>query len=162
MEYYKKLFRSFVYAFSGLFSAVKNERNMRIHLTCLAYMFGILCSTDWFVLSRAEWAILVLASGGVIAGELVNTAVENAVNLASTEHTAYGKLAKDTAAGAVLVSAIAAVAVGVIILFQPQAFQAMAHYFREHILMFVLFVLSIIPATAFIFLGIPFVRKEKK
>lgn len=156
MEHYKKLFMSFVYAFEGIFRTIKNERNLRIHLTCLCYMFGILGLTDWFVLSKAEWAILVLASGAVIAGEIVNTAIENAVNLASEEHTEYGKIAKDAAAGAVLVSAISAVVVGLIILFQPQAFKSMFEYFMANHLMFAVFVLSVVPASLFIFLGLPF------
>ena len=162
MEHYKKLFMSFVYAFKGICRTVKNERNLRIHLTCLCYMFGILGLTDWFVLSKAEWAILVLASGAVIAGEIVNTAIENAVNLASEEHTEYGKIAKDAAAGAVLVSAVAAVGVGLIILFQPEAFKAMHGYFTGNPMMFALFVLSIIPASLFIFLGVPFGSGGKK
>ncbi len=162
MEQYKKLFMSFVYAFKGIFRTVKNERNLRIHLTCLCYMFGFLCFTDWFVLSKSEWAILVLASGAVIAGEIINTAIENAVNLASEKYTEYGKIAKDAAAGAVLVSAITAVIVGLIILFQPAAFSAMFDYFVSNPLMLVVFVLSIIPASLFIFFGVPFKTGGKK
>lgn len=156
MEHYKKLFMSFVYAFKGIFRTIKNERNLRIHLTCLCYMFGILLTTDWFTLSRAEWAILVVASGCVIAGEIVNTAIENAVNLASEKYTEYGKIAKDAAAGAVLISAISAVVVGLIILFQPIAFRLMFEYFMSNPLMLVAFILSTIPASLFIFFGVPF------
>ncbi len=162
MEHYKKLFMSFVYAFKGIFRTVKNERNLRIHLTCLCYMFGILGFTDWFSLTKTEWAILVLASGAVIAGEIVNTAIENAVNLAGEKYTEYGKIAKDAAAGAVLISAISAVTVGLIILFQPEAFNAMFAYFTEKPLMLALFVLSIIPASLFIFIGVPFGSGGKK
>ncbi len=162
MEHYKKLFMSFVYAFRGVFRTVKNERNLRIHLTCLCYMFSILGLTDWFTLSKAEWAILVLASGAVIAGEIVNTAIENAVNLAGEKYTEYGKIAKDAAAGAVLISAVTAVAVGFIIMFQPAAFKAMFDYFMSNPLMLALFVFSIVPASLFIFLGVPFGSGGKK
>ena len=162
MEHYKKLFMSFVYAFKGIFRTIKNERNLRIHLTCLCYMFSILGFTDWFILSKAEWAILVLASGAVIAGEIVNTAIENAVNLASEKYTEYGKIAKDAAAGAVLISAMAAVIVGLIILFQPEAFRAMYSYFMSNPVMLVIFVLSIIPASLFIFFGVPFAVGGRK
>lgn len=159
MEHYIKLFKSFVYAFSGLFHVIRTERNMRIHLTCMIYMFSILSLTDWFVLTKAEWAMLILTSAVVISLEIVNTAVENAVNLASEERTTYGKIAKDAAAGAVLVSAIASVAVGLVILLQPAAFTAMFEYFKENILMFAVAVLSLIPATLFIFFGLPGKRK---
>lgn len=159
MEHYKKLFKSFYYAFCGIFRTINAERNMRIHLTCIVYMFSFLLLTDWFTLSRAEWAILVLACGAVVSGEIINTAIENAVNLASEEKTQYGKISKDAAAGAVLVGAICAVIVGLIILFQPAAFKAMFAYFSENMPMLILLVLSIIPATLFIFFGIPTKRK---
>lgn len=155
MEHYKKLFMSFVYAFRGIFRTIANERNLRIHLTCVIYMISILSLTDWFTLSRADWAILVLCCGTVIGGEIVNTAIENAVNLASQEYTEYGKISKDAAAGAVLISAITAVIVGLIILFQPEAFKAMFEYFKGNPMMLIVAVLSIIPATLFIFFGIP-------
>ena len=152
---------SFGYAFKGIFRTIANERNLRIHLTCVVYMVSILIFTDWFTLSRTDWAILMLACSGVIGGEIVNTAIENAVNLASKEYTEYGKIAKDAAAGAVLVSAVFAVIVGIIILFQPEAFKAMYEYFSGNLPMLGLLVLSIIPATLFIFFGFP-TKKGKK
>ena len=161
MEHYKKLFMSFVYAFRGIFRTIANERNLRVHITCVVYMVSILLFTDWFTLSRTDWAILMLACGSVIGGEIVNTAIENAVNLASKEYTEYGKIAKDAAAGAVLVSAVFAVIVGIIILFQPEAFKAMYEYFAGNLPMFAVLVLSIIPATLFIFFGFP-TKKGKK
>jgi len=152
MEYYKKLFKSFIYAFRGVCNTIKTERNMRIHITCLIYMFSILGFTDWFTLEKTDWAILVIASGTVLAGEVVNTAIENAVNLASEEYSEYAKKAKDAAAGAVLISAFFAVITGIIIMFQPPAFISMFNHFMNNPLHFVIFVLSIIAATLFIFL----------
>ena len=156
MEQYKKLFRSFTYAFAGIFRTIKNERNLRIHLSCLVYMFGFLCLGDWFKISRTEFAILVIASGLVISSEIVNTAIENAVNLASDKYTEFGKIAKDAAAGAVLVNVIFAVITGIIIMFQPSAFKAMFEYFTSNIHMLLVLAVSIIPATIFIFWGNPF------
>ena len=161
MEHLKKLFMSFVYAFRGIFRTIANERNLRIHLTCITYMVSILLLTDWFVLSRTDWAVLMLAGGSVIGCEIVNTAIENAVNLASEEYTEYGKIAKDAAAGAVLICAIFAVIVGLIIMFQPEAFKAMYQYFTANPLMFAVAVISLIPATLFIFFGVP-TKKGKK
>ncbi len=161
MEHYIKLFRSFRYAFEGIFNTIKAERNLRIHITCIIYMFSILGFTDWFTLTRTDWAVLLIASGTVIAGELINTAVENAVNLASEERTEYGKISKDAAAGAVLISAIFAVLCGIAILFQPDAFRRMFEYFSTNISMLAVAVLSLIPATLFIFFGLPG-KKEKK
>ncbi len=160
MDNYKKLFRSFLYAFKGIARTIKAERNLRIHITCLTYMFSILCFTDWFVLSRADFAILVVTSGTVIAAEIVNTAIENAVNLATDGYNRYAEISKDAAAGAVLVCAIFAVITGIVLLYQPEAFKAMYLYFSENILMAVILLLSIIPATLFIFFGFGPIKRK--
>ena len=62
------LFKSFVYAFKGFGWMVTHERNFRIHLTCLAYMFYYLLRYDFFTVSRTEIAVLLLASGLFIGG----------------------------------------------------------------------------------------------
>ena len=72
------------------------------------------------------------------------------------------KIAKDAAAGAVLISAIGAVIVGLIILFQPAAFKAMYEYFISNPVMLAVFLLSIIPASLFLFRGVPFGSGGKK
>ena len=153
MDNYKKLFKSFFYAFRGIFSTINSERNMRIHLVCIAYMLGFLLLTDWFVVSKIEWAILLVAICLVVAGELVNTAVESVVDMVTQEYNELAKKAKDAASGAVLVCAIVAVIIGIIVLLQPDAFRAMFTYFKGNILSLILFVISIIPATLFIFFG---------
>ena len=153
MRYYIKLFKSFGYAFQGVWTVIRAERNFRIHLTCIGYMLGFLLLTDWFVLSRTDWAVLLLTSALVLSLEIVNTAVESTVDLATQERHPLAKKAKDAAAGAVLVAAIFAVLVGLAILLQPAAFRAMFDYFMSHPWALVLFILSIIPASLFIVLG---------
>ena len=159
MESYKELFLSFFYAFRGIAVSIRDERNLRVHLVCLCYMLGFLLGTDWFVLSRTDWALLMVAAGVVLAAELVNTAVEHAVDLATQEKREHAKKAKDAAAGAVLVCAFFAVIVGLCILLQPEAFRQMFAYFSAHPAMLALFVFSIVPASLFIFL--PFKKKQK-
>ena len=100
----------FKYALSGILSAIKTERNLRFHIVIanliavFAYFYGI---------TRAEWAALIIAAFSVICAELVNTAIEAAVDTATTQIPPSAKLAKDVAAGAVLVTAVASVLVGV-------------------------------------------------
>ena len=159
MQDYKKLFLSFFYAFSGIWNTIRSERNLRIHLVCLVYMLSFLLATDWFTLSRGDWALLLLAAALVIAAELFNTAIEATVDLATEERRPLAKKAKDAAAGAVLVCAIFAVVVGLLILLQPEAFRQMFAYFGAHPLSLALFALSIVPATLFIFFGF---GKQKK
>lgn len=107
-----RLLRSFGYAFSGIFSAVRAEKNLQIHLSIsiLVIAAGVFLSISWI-----EWAFVVLAIGGMISLELINSAVERVVDLVTKEHHPLAKQAKDMAAGAVLVYAIASVILGVII-----------------------------------------------
>jgi len=162
MEEIKRLFKSFYYAGNGVFHCIKNERNLRIHLTFITYMFSILLSTDWFDLSRTDYAVLVVISALVVTAEIINTAVENAVNLASEQHSEYGRIAKDAAAGAVLAAACFAVITGLVIMLQQKAFAAMFSYFLSHPLMLLLLLVSLIPAFIFIFWGNPFTKGKKK
>ncbi len=157
----KSLIKSFGYAFSGIFQALKYERNMRIHFVCTVYMYSFLLIYDFFSVSATQFAIIFLANASVIAAELINTAVERTVDLASKEHTQNGKIAKDTAAAAVLVCAVFAVLTGIAILGQPQAFEQMLMYYRENPIMFAVFVVSIVPATVFIFKGFDIFNKNK-
>ncbi len=160
MKYYKALFKGFFYAFRGIFNTVKTERNMRIHLVCVIYMFSILLSTDWFVLTKGDWCALIVACALVLSGEVINTAIENTVDMFTKDYNKLAEKAKDAASGAVLINAIGAVVIGLIVLFQVDAFKAMFEYFKNNLLGFALFVLSIIPATLFIFFGFP--GKKKK
>ena len=158
----KSLIKSFGYAFSGIFEALRYERNMRIHFVCMIYMYSFLFVYDFFEITRTQLAVIFLANMAVVAAELINTAVERTVDLASEEYTENGKVAKDTAAGAVLVCAIFAVATGIAILGQPEAFSQMFLYYRENPVMLVVFILSLILATVFIFKGFGKASKDKK
>ena len=156
----KDLAKSFVYAFNGIIVCIKKERNMRIHLTFCAYMFYFLGVHDWFEVSRTQYAILFVISAAVISAELFNTAIERAVDHASTEITERGRIAKDCAAGAVLVFALFSVACGIAILWQPAAFKAMFEYYREHLYFLGILAVCITLSVVFIFKGIPGGKKE--
>lgn len=106
------LLHSFAHAFDGVLSALKTERNLVIHFAIAALVTALA-----FVLrcSAAEWYVLIMLFGLVIAAELVNTAIETVINLVSPQYHPLAKLAKDTAAGAVLVMAVAAAVIGSII-----------------------------------------------
>ncbi len=150
----KAFLQSFVYAFRGLVYPLINERNMRVHFCCLGYMAFFLLKYDFFVVSKTEAAVLALAAALVIAAEYINTAVERAVDTASKgEISDSARIAKDTAAAAVLIAAIFAVVVGIIILFQPEAFKAMFAYYAANPVSFVLFVVSFVLAVCFMFIS---------
>ena len=147
----KSLFNSFKYAFRGFLCTVKTERNFRIHLVCMAYMYAFLGFSDWFELSRTDWAVLFIANALVLAAELLNTAIEALVDLATRRHHPLAAIAKDCAAGAVLVCAALAVAVGIALLYQPDAFAQMYEYFTAHLWMLAAFVISLGIAAVFVF-----------
>lgn len=155
----KKLVKSFGYAFQGLFTAIKTERNMRIHIVCMIYMYFFLFAFDFFEITRTDLAIIFIANGLVIGAELINTAIEAAVDLQGDKHTPLGKIAKDCAAGAVLVFTIFAVLCGIAIMYQPNAFTLLFTYFIENPLAIVLFLISVVIFSIFIFIG--FGRKKK-
>ncbi len=151
----KNLIKSFGYAFKGIFTAIKTERNMRIHITCMVYMFFFLFAFDFFEITRTQTAILFIACGLVMGAELINTSLEAVVDMQGDEYTHLGKVAKDCAAGAVLVFTIFAVACGIAIMYQPIAFQKLFAYFISNPLAIVIFVISLIFACIFIFKGLP-------
>ena len=108
---FKRLRKSFVYAKSGIKASLKREQNLNIHMLFLVLV--IICSIV-LKISHFEFLIIILVSGLVISLELVNTAIENAVDI-NGKISKEAKLAKDAGSGAVLIAAITAIIVGLII-----------------------------------------------
>ena len=108
------LYKSFGYAFEGIFNTIKDERNIKIHLTVtiLVIIFGFLLN-----ISLSEWFVCILLFAIIIPLELVNTAIEAVVDMVCTDYNPLAKKAKDAAAGAVLVAAILSAVIGGIIFF---------------------------------------------
>ncbi len=108
--------RSFQYAFEGCWYVLRSQQNAQIHafITIAVIAMGV-----WLKLPARDWAVLVLTMAMVWLAEIVNTSLEAIVNLNTVELNPLAKIAKDTAAGAVLVSAAGAVVVGLLILGPP-------------------------------------------
>ncbi|QKE71475.1 diacylglycerol kinase family protein [Arthrobacter citreus] len=109
-----RLVSSFGYAFSGIFKVIKEERNIKIHLFAALVSVGL---AIYFQISRIDWLILMLIITIVISLELVNSAIEAVVDLASPDQHPLAKKAKDVAAGAVLVAAIISIIIGALLFF---------------------------------------------
>ncbi|HEY6234119.1 MAG TPA: diacylglycerol kinase family protein [Candidatus Elarobacter sp.] len=105
---------AFRYAFAGLGAAWRSERNLRIHAVIAT---AVIIAGALLRLPAAAWAILFLAIALVVGAELLNAAIEAAVDLVSPEDHPLAKRAKDVAAAAVLVAAVGAVAVGICVVF---------------------------------------------
>lgn len=101
--------RSFSFAGQGVWHVVRTQRNMRVHLLAAsaAIAAGLVLR-----ISAVDWACVLSAIGLVLTAEALNTVVEALVDLCTDEFHPLAKIAKDTAAGAVLISSAAAVGVG--------------------------------------------------
>lgn len=108
----KKLINSFKFAFKGIGSSLKSERNMKIHFTM---MFLVIIAGMLFNISMWEWITCFILFGLVISLEMVNTAIEIVVDIVSPKYDVRAGRAKDIVAGAVLVNAIVAAIVGLLI-----------------------------------------------
>ena len=108
----KRVDKSFKYAFAGYVNAYNSEPNMKFHT-----IIGILVLIGGFILkiSPIEWIFLVFTIGLVIGAELLNTAIEHLVDLATQEYKRKAMLAKDTAAAYVMILSLTAVVIGSII-----------------------------------------------
>ncbi|MGI2326549.1 diacylglycerol kinase family protein [Planococcus sp. YIM B11945] len=113
-----RFFRSFKFAAEGIKTALKTEQNVRFHAFAAAVVLTAAFLTG---LSDTEWIIVIGLIGGTIALEMVNSALERVVDLATAEFHPLAKQAKDMAAGAVLVFAIASAIIGLLI-FIPKWF----------------------------------------
>lgn len=111
-NFFKSIIKSFQYAIKGFAFCLKNERNMKIHLSSaiLIIFFGII-----YGISKLEFMFIVLAIGVVISSEMINTSIEQFVNLNVTQYNSIAKIVKDVAAGAVFVNSIVALFIGIII-----------------------------------------------
>ena len=108
----KKIINSFKYAIEGIIASFKSERNMKIHVlaTIIVVILGLILKINIF-----EWCFCIISIVLVISAELLNTAIENIVDMISPEKNEKAKLIKDISAGAVLVLAIGAFIIGMII-----------------------------------------------
>jgi diacylglycerol kinase len=110
------LARSFRCAFAGLGYAIRTQPNMRIHLSVAVAVIalGVYLRLDWM-----QWAVLALTIGAVMIAEMFNTVAEAALDAATPYYHPLVKVAKDVAAGAVLLTALIAVCVGLMVLGPP-------------------------------------------
>ncbi|WP_229263766.1 diacylglycerol kinase family protein [Cohnella cholangitidis] len=108
--------KSFRNSVSGIAEALRSERHMQFHL---AATVAVVVLAAWLKVARIDWLWLLAAITGVWVSELINTSIERTIDRISSEPHPLAKTAKDAAAGAVLVAALFAAAVGAIVLGPP-------------------------------------------
>jgi diacylglycerol kinase (ATP) len=106
------LLDSFNYAFEGIIHVLRTQRNLRIHF---AIAIGVIAAAAALDVERIELIALLLAIAFVLVAEMVNSAIEGAIDVSTTSFDPNAKLAKDIAAGAVLIASVTAIAVGYLV-----------------------------------------------
>jgi len=107
-----RLIDSFNYAFEGIIHVLRTQRNLRIHFLIAIVVIGAAAALG---VQRLELIALLFAIAFVLVAEMVNTAIEGAIDASTTSFDPNAKLAKDVAAGAVLIAAVTAIAIGYLV-----------------------------------------------
>ena len=147
-------FKGFFYAGRGLLNALA-ERNFRFHLCAAATV--IFFGAKFYSFRTSEWAVLLLTCAVVLSLECVNTALERLCDKVCPEQDELIKKCKDIAAGAVLIAAIFAVAIGVMLFWSTEKFAEIVYFFSEP-LRLILLIIGVLAEILFIFLP----RKKTK
>ncbi len=108
----KKTLDSFNNAINGIIDTVRTERNMKIHLIA---SLGVLIACFCFDITKIEFLVLAVTITMVIAAELINTAIEAAIDMTTNYYHPLAKVAKNAAAGGVFVTAVNALIIGYVI-----------------------------------------------
>lgn len=129
-ENIKKFFRGFVYAARGIVYNIKTQRNFRFHIAAAVW---VLLISFFYDFGRTEYALLMITFSSVMALEAVNTAVEAAVDLETDgERRKLAAVAKDAAAGAVLIAAVFAAAVAVFLFWDTAVFKKIGEFLLNY------------------------------
>ena len=121
-----KFVKSTGYAIKGILTGIKEERNVRIDIVAAFYVFLF---GGFYDFTLTQKVILVLVCFNVLAFELMNTAVERAVDKPDKEHYMQAGAAKDTAAGGVLLAATGAAVAGIMMFWDVAVFKEIFHFF---------------------------------
>ncbi len=141
-------FKGFFYAGRGLLNAL-SERNFRFHLCAAATV--IFFGAKFYSFRASEWAVLLLTCAVVLSLECVNTALERLCDKVCPEQDNLIKKCKDIAAGAVLVSAIFAAAIGVVLFWDIEKFAEIVYFFSDTPRLIML-IIGILLEAGFVFL----------
>lgn len=144
----KKFFKSFVYAWHGITEACK-QRNFRFHICAMAFV--IYFAARFYDFSAERWALLLLTCAGALALEAVNTGLERLADKVTEEHSHRIRVAKDCAAGAVLIWAVFAVGIGFLMFWDIERFTLIRRHFAEFPRL-ALLILAVVGAWLFVFL----------
>ncbi len=122
------IIKSFSYALQGIWYCIKTQRNFRFHIVAA---LSVIIVSFFYGLDSSEKLWLAFAIISVLVCEMINTAVENAVDIQTREYNTNAKIAKDVAAGAVLITAVLAVIIAVRLFWNVEVIGAILAYFAS-------------------------------
>ncbi len=129
---------------------IRNERNMRFHTVAAFY---VILFSSFFNLSRGSFLILMLTISAVMTAEMVNTAIERISDIIASDYNLLARIVKDLAAGAVMLSAIFSVVIGIITFSDLRAYKRILEYFVNYPIMLLMLVISIVLSVIYINIG---------
>jgi len=152
-----KFFKGFKFAFSGIAHCIVNERNFRFHLAVCLF---ILIFKRFYNFSNIQNVLLFITIALVLSAEAINSAIEAVVDLVSPQYSKLAKIAKDTAASAVLINALISIVVGYYLFWDLSVFNNIFCYFTGNILRLTIIILIFVLAYYFVFVA--FNNKNRK
>lgn len=146
----KHQINSFKVAIQGITYTIKNESHMRFHLVAGFYviLFGL-----FYSFTITQWAVIILLITSILMGEVFNTSLEKICDLNTEGYNPLVKVAKDTAAGAVLLLCIGAVCVACFFYIDLEIISNIFTFFINRPALLVLLILSVITSVVFVVLG---------
>ena len=152
-----KILNSFFYAFAGLWHCITTQRNFRFHIVAAVtvMIFGLFYQFDRFEIICLAFAILF-----VLVCEMINTAIESTVDMHGGEYNLNAKIAKDVAAGAVVLSAVLAVIIAFALFWNIPKIIFIWNFFMQYPVCWVALVIYAVLCICFV-MGLPF-RKYKQ
>ena len=140
--------RSFKYAINGFVTAVKEERNMRIHLCAAVYVYVF---SLFYGFGAKEYALITFLVAGVMALELVNSAFERTVDHLSPQHNVQAGIIKDMAAAAVLIFCVGAVGCAILLVWDIEVFRRIGTFFTVRWWLLIILSASVAASIWFVF-----------
>ena len=144
--------KSFYCAIRGIAFCLRHERHFRIHLCATAYA---LYFASFYDFTRTDYALLILTCASVLSMEIINTSIEVIIDKVSPRYNVFAMIGKDLAAGAVLFSAIASVAIGVFLFWDIGTFVKIFEYFTSDFIKPLILAASFVISLIFIFKAKP-------
>ncbi len=151
------ILKSFMYAAQGLWHCITTQRNFRFHIVAAVTVLAV---SRFYSFDRFEMMCLAFAILFVMVCEMVNTAIESTVDMHGGEYNLNAKIAKDVAAGAVMLAAVLAVIIAVELFGDIETVLYMISYFIERPYLWIAAFVYVIAAVCFV-AGLPFKNKEK-